>query len=128
MKKDVKAELAEKQKAEKQAIQELEKQLAEKFGNKYQEWKNQFSPRKLNLIKVEDKIALLRPIGAAEVSIFSMMTVNPEMGLDKASEFLLNELWLDGDNEIINDEEYFISAMLQLQNVVELKKSSFYKV
>ena len=128
MKKDVKAELAEKQKAEKQAIQELEKQIAEKFGNKYQEWKNQFSPRKLNLIKVEDKIALLRPIGAAEVSIFSMMTVNPEMGLDKASEFLLNELWLDGDNEIINDEEYFISAMLQLQNVVELKKSSFYKV
>lgn len=128
MKKDVKAELAEKQKAEKQAIQELEKQLNEKFGNKYQEWKNQFSPRKLNLIKVEDKIALLRPIGAAEVSTFSMMTVNPEMGLDKASEFLLNELWLDGDNEIINDEEYFISAMLQLQNVVELKKSSFYKV
>lgn len=64
MKNNVKAELAEKQKAEKQAIQELEKQLAEKFGNKYQEWKNQFSPRKLNVIKVEDKIALLRPIGA----------------------------------------------------------------
>jgi len=128
MKKDVKAELAEKEQAEKKAIQELESQLNEKFGKKYQEWKNQYSPRKLNVIKVEDKIALLRPIGAAEVSTFSMMTVNPEMGLDKASEFLLNELWLDGDNEIINDEEYFISAMLQLQNVVELKKSSFYKV
>jgi len=132
MKKDSKAEQAQKEQAlEMQriaSIQELENQLADKFGAKYQELKKQYAPRKLNVIKVEDKVALLRPVGAAEVSTFSMMTVNPEMGLDKASEYLLNELWLEGDDVIINDEEYFISAMLQLQNVVELKKSSFYKV
>lgn len=128
MKKDLKAEQAQKEQAEKAALIELETQLTEKFGAKYQELKKQYAPRKLNVIKVEDKIALLRPVGAAEVSTFSMMTVNPEMGLDKASEYLLNELWLEGDDVIINDEEYFISAMLQLQNVVELKKSSFYKV
>lgn len=128
MKRDSKAEQAQKEQAEKAAILEVENQLTEKFGAKYQELKKQYAPRKLNVIKVEDKIALLRPVGAAEVSTFSMMTVNPEMGLDKASEYLLNELWLDGDDVIINDEEYFISAMLQLQNVVELKKSSFYKV
>jgi len=128
MKKDSKAEQAQKEQAEKAVLQELETQLSEKFGAKYQELKKLYAPRKLNVIKVEDKIALLRPVGAAEVSTFSMMTVNPEMGLDKASEYLLNELWLEGDDVIINDEEYFISAMLQLQNVVELKKSSFYKV
>jgi hypothetical protein len=130
MKKDLKAEKAQKElEAQRIAsLQELENQLTEKFGAKYQDLKKQYAPRKLNVIKVEDKIALLRPIGAAEVSTFSMMTVNPEMGLDKASEYLINELWLDGDMEIVNDEEYFISAMLQLQNVVELKKSSFYKV
>jgi hypothetical protein len=128
MKQVLKAEQAQKEQAEKAALLELENQLTEKFGAKYQELKKQYAPRKLNVIKVEDKIALLRPVGAAEVSTFSMMTVNPEMGLDKASEYLLNELWLEGDDVIINDEEYFISAMLQLQNVVELKKSSFYKV
>jgi hypothetical protein len=132
MKKNLKAEQAQKEQvleAQRNAsLQELENQLTEKFGAKYQELKKQYAPRKLNVIKVEDKVALLRPIGAAEVSTFSMMTVNPEMGLDKASEYLINELWLDGDMEIVNDEEYFISAMLQLQNVVELKKSAFYKV
>jgi len=128
MKQDLKAEQAQKDQAEKAALIELENQLFEKFGAKYHELKKQYAPRKLNVIKVEDKIALLRPVGAAEVSTFSMMTVNPEMGLDKASEYLLNELWLDGDMDILNDEEYFISAMLQLQNVVELKKSAFYKV
>lgn len=109
-------------------IRELETLLTERFGQKYAEFKKKYVPRKLSVIKVEDKVALLRPIGAAEVSTFSMMTVNPELGLDKASEFLLNELWLDGDDELLNDEEFFISAMLQLQNVVELKKSSFYRV
>ena len=109
-------------------IRELETFLTERFGQKYAEFKKQYVPRKLSVIKVEDKVALLRPIGAAEVSTFSMMTVNPDMGLDKASEYLLNELWLDGDDELLNDEEFFISAMLQLQNVVELKKSSFYRV
>ena len=107
MKKDLKAEQAQKEQAEKAALLELENQLTEKFGAKYQDLKKQYAPRKLNVIKVEDKIALLRPVGAAEVSTFSMMTVNPEMGLDKASEYLISELWLDGDMEIVNDEEYF---------------------
>lgn len=107
---------------------EKDAQLNERFGAKYQEWKKQYAPRKLNVIAVEDKVAILRPICAAEVSVFSMMVANPEMGLDKASNYLLNELWIDGDEELIGDEDYFISAMLQLQNVVELKKSNFYRL
>jgi len=131
MKKDLKNIQANAEKArneQEKAMAELQTMLEERFGARYQELKKQYAPRKLNVVVVEDKVALLRPIGAAEVSTFSMMTVNPDLGLDKASEYLINELWLDGDMEIVNDEEYFISAMLQLQNVVELKKSSFYKV
>jgi hypothetical protein len=106
----------------------MEAQLMERFGAKFTEWKNQYSPRQLNVVVVEEKLAVLRPIGASEVATFSMMVANPEMGLDKATDYLLNELWLDGDTELINDEDYFISAMLQLQNVVELKKSNFYRL
>lgn len=106
-----------------------EKLLIDRFGSESVEaWKNEYAPRKLNVIEVEGKIALLRPIGAEEVSQFSMMVANPEVGMKKASEYLLSELWIDGDNELQNDEEYFISAMMQLQNTIELKKSNFYRV
>ena len=103
--------------------------LTERFGEKkVEEWKKGFSPRKINVIIVEDKIAVLRPVTAREVSEYSMMVANSELGIDKASSYLLGELWIDGDEELKNDEEYFISAMLQLQQVIELKKSSFYRL
>lgn len=98
-----------------------------RFGEEvFKKWKQEFK-RELNIIKVEDKLAVLRPIGAKEIALFSGMVAGDE-GLDKASEYLLNELWLDGDEELFNDEEYFISAMLQLQRTLQVKKSSFYKL
>jgi hypothetical protein len=114
-------------------LQDLEHEILEKlvarFGTeKVEKWRREYAPRKLNIIEVEDKIAVLRPVTAAEVANFSMMTANAEIGLEKASRCLLSELWLDGDSEIAGDEDYFISAMLQLQRTVELKKSSFYRV
>ena len=106
----------------------IESQLSERFGADYTAWKKQYSPRQLSILTVEDKLAVLRPVGASEVATFSMMVANSEIGLDKASEYLLGELWLAGDMELQEDEDYFISAMLQLQNVVELKKSNFYRL
>lgn len=76
---------------------------------------------------VEDKVAVLRPIGAEEVSTYSMMLVS-DGGMVKASRFLLEELWLDGDNDIRDDEECFISAMMQLQRIMEVKKSCFFQL
>ena len=40
----------------------------------------------------------------------------------------MEALWIDGDNCIRDDEDFFISAMLQMQNVIELKKSSFSRI
>jgi hypothetical protein len=48
--------------------------------------------------------------------------------MDKACSFILNELWLDGDNELRDNEDYFISAMMQVESVIALKKSTFYKI
>lgn len=107
----------------------IEQILTERFSEKQvTDWKKQYAPRKVGVIVVEDKVAVLRPIGAAEVANYSMMVVNPEMGMAKATEYLLDELWLEGDDEVRNDEEYFISAMMQTQRLVNLKKSSFFQL
>ena len=103
--------------------------LVARFGEeKVAKWEKEFAPRKLNVIVVEDKFCVLRPITALEVSEFSIMTATPDVGLEKASRYLIGELWIDGDMEIQDDEEYFISAMLQIQRVSEVKKSSFYRL
>lgn len=103
--------------------------LCQRFGKERVEgWQKQYAPRKLNVIEVEGKLAVLRPIGVAEIGNYTMMTVNTELGIAKANEYLLNELWIDGDSEILGNEEYLIAAILQVQNSLELKKSSFYTV
>lgn len=112
------------EKEEKETNQMLEK----RYGAKLEEYKKQFAPRKLSVIVVEDKSAILRPVTAAEMGQYSLMIAGENGGLDTACRYLLESLWLDGDNCIRDDEEYFISAMLQLQNVIELKKSSFLRI
>lgn len=117
-------EMNAKQQAQ-QAKQLLIETLTAKFGDKLDQWIKEYAPRKLNVIEVEGKIALLRPIGAKEIASYSMALVDPDKGMDVASRYLLEELWIDGDAELIDDEEYFITVMLQIQNVVQSKTSSF---
>ncbi len=110
-----------------QTVKEL---LVERFGaERVETWQKQFAPRKISVIAVEDKIAVLKPITASEIGQYSMMVADSENGgLDVASRYILNALWLDGDDCIRDNEEYFISAMLQIQNVIELKKSLFIRL
>ena len=97
-----------------------------KFGKeKLAELKAQFPGRKLNIIVVEDKVAILMPVTAKAISDYTRLFTDPEAGLDVASKCIMNELWLIGDEELRDDEEYFTTAMIQVQNVVELKKSAF---
>ena len=108
---------------------EILAKLEERFGKeKVAGWQKQYAPRKLNIVEVEGKFAVLRPIGAEEVGNYSMMVINPEVGMAKAGNYLLNELWIDGDSELLNDEEYNISATMQVQSVIDLKKSAFCRV
>jgi len=95
-----------------------------RFGQEnVEKWQKQYLPRKINVIEVEDKIAVLRPICATEIANYSMLVANPEEGLETATRYLFEELWIDGDKEMVDDEEYFISAMLQIEQVINLKKS-----
>ena len=110
--------------------QVIETVLVDRFGaDNLKAWKGQFAPRKLSVVVVEDKLAVLRPITAEVIATYSMMMADTTMGgMDKATKYILEELWIDGDTCLKDDEEYFISTMLQVQNTIEVKKSAFYRI
>ena len=116
-------------KTSKEQIQKTVAEMAElKFGKeKLAALKAQFPGRQLNIRVVEDKICVLMPLTAKALSNYTRMMINPDGGLDEAVKQLMNELWLGGDEEIRENEEYFISAMTEIQNLIEVKKSSFSK-
>lgn len=108
---------------------EVIKYLTERYGEKFKQWEKEYAPRKLNYIEVEDKNALLRPIDPETLSNYSMMLVLPEAGgLTAATRYILEELWLDGDEDIRDNDDYFMSAMVQVQHVMEQKKSRFIRL
>lgn len=111
-------------------MEDIEKILAKRFGQeKVDELRKAYPGRKLNVIMVEDKVAVLRPVTARELSDFTITMADTEKGgLDVACRNLLDTLWIGGDEEIRDNEEYFMSSMIQIQNCVELKKSAFYKL
>ena len=100
-------------------------QLAEqRVGKeKLDQLSKEFNGRKLCIIAVEDKIAVLKPLNAKELSDYTRTMMSA--GLDVAARQLLDALWLGGDECIRDNEDYFMAAMVELQNVIELKKSTF---
>lgn len=101
----------------------------QRFGkSKLDEVKAMYNGRRINVIAVEDKVALLGPLTAKALGNYTRSVIDSDRGIDVASKELINELWIAGDDEIRDDEDYFISAMMELQNIIELKKSSFCKL
>lgn len=92
----------------------------ERWGEDLEKWEAQYAPRRLSVIEVEDKMIVLKPITPAVMARYSMMLSSD--GMDVATRYALNELTLGGDMELIDDDEYFMSAMMQFATVVELKK------
>lgn len=98
----------------------LEEVAREKFGDKLDVWKAQYEPKQLMIIAVEEKMIVLKPLTPAVFSRYSMLMSSE--GMDVATRYALNEMTLGGDAELIDDDDYFISAMMQFNAVVELKK------
>lgn len=102
--------------------------VAERFGDdKVKQWRKEYGPRKLSVVCVGDLMAILMPIMADHVSQYSTIVAQGD-GLDKGARYLLDALWIDGDKQMLEDEEYFISAMMQVQRLLEVKKSFVIKL
>ena len=72
-----------------------------------------------------DKLAVLRPINRHILSHAS--TKIEDEGLYVFLEACMRECWIEGDNELLEDDEYFIPAAMKFNKVIEGKKVVFLK-
>lgn len=100
--------------------------FVEKFGQeKLEQWRKDYGGRPLIYLKVEDKLAILRPPVADDLGDY--MTAIGTNGMSKAVAMIIEQLWLDGDYELIDDEDNFIGIFLQVNNILEGKKAEFFR-
>ena len=98
----------------------LEEMANEKFGDQLKKWKARYEPKPLSVREVEGKMIVLKPMTPAVMSQYSMLMAGE--GMAEATRYALNELTLGGDAEVIDDDDYFMAAMMQFATVVEIKK------
>ena len=92
---------------------------------KLDEYKSQYGRRPLIYIAVGDYRAILRPPTADDLGDY--MTAIGTNGMSKAVAMIIEQLWIDGDFELIDDEDMFISVFLQMNNILETKKAEFFR-
>lgn len=69
-------------------------------------------------LKVGDAVAWVKKPGRAEVSMSRSLG---EGDYIKINELLLDAIWLEGDDKIRTDDDYFLNAIPYLDQLVELK-------
>lgn len=98
----------------------------ERFGKEVHEgWKKEHAPRQLIYLHADGKMAVLRPPTADDLGEY--MTAIGANGLTKAVAFVMETLWIDGDYELIDDEDLFQGVFLQMNNILEGKKVDFFR-
>lgn len=117
---------------EKEAIlkEKCEQMAIERFGE--DELKKMSNANKglwyLPVISDEDeieKLAIMKPIDRHILSHAS--TKIEDEGLYVFLEACMRECWLEGDKEILDDDDYFIPAAMKFNKIMESKKVSFFK-
>lgn len=104
--------------------------VEQRFGkDKIKELKKQ-NGGKLKAVIVGDKYALLRMPTLENTAEYSLILNSGAENLSKAlvdaTRYLLEELWVDGDNEIRDNDEYTSGAMMQIQQMIEVKKTTVF--
>lgn len=88
-------------------------------------WKQENGGRELICLKVDNDMAVLRPVTADDLGDY--MTAIGTNGMSKAVAFIMEKLWLEGDHPLIEDEDKFIAVFLQINNILEGKKAEFFR-
>ncbi|AKK74440.1 hypothetical protein OK18_19100 [Chryseobacterium gallinarum] len=89
------------------------------------QWKVEYGNRDLIYLKVDDFLAVLRPPLAEDLGDY--LTAIGMNGMSKAVAMIIEQLWLDGDYQLIEDEDLFIAVFLQMNNILESKKGEFFR-
>lgn len=93
---------------------------------KLDNWKQQHDGRDLICLKVDNDMAVLRPVTADDLGDY--MTAIGTNGMSKAVAYIMEKLWLEGDHPLIEDEDKFIAVFLQINNILEGKKAEFFRL
>ncbi|MGR3790257.1 hypothetical protein [Flavobacterium covae] len=116
----------QKVKEEPKVVENKMEVFIERFGQPQLDgWKQMYGNRLLIFLKVENYLAVLRPPTAEDLGEY-LMSVGT-VGMSKAVLMIVETLWLDGDYELIQDEDNFMFVFLQVNNFLEGKKGEFFR-
>ena len=85
------------------------------------EWKKKHG--EIFEITVEDKSCILRKPNRKDLSFVSVVKDSIKM-----SETLLKQLWVDGDKEIQDNDEYLLAAIPKMEEVIKVKEAQVKKL
>ncbi|OWK99262.1 hypothetical protein AP75_01890 [Kaistella haifensis DSM 19056] len=120
------AKEAEKAKNDKSPVVKDLSAFVKRFTQKkLDEWKEENANRELIYLKVDDFLAVLRPPTAEDLGDY--LTAIGVNGMSKAVAMIIEQLWLEGDYQLIEDEDLFIAVFLQINNILEGKKGEFFR-
>ena len=90
-------------------------------------WKRKHGDNNVFEVAFGDKKAVLHKPTRQDLSY---ATAGSNQGKDamKFSELLLKQCWIDGDKEIIEDDEYFFGAIPKLSALTEIKEAEIKKL
>lgn len=84
------------------------------------------NPRGVWEIEIEGKKGYVRKPTREEMKFaMTLATKNDPLGM---AEEILKSCWLGGDMELIDDDDYFYGAAMQLQDLVEIKAGQLKKL
>jgi hypothetical protein len=97
---------------------EAEKKALEAHEAKIAELKKKHSVSDVFTIKVGDAVAYIKKPGRAEVAMARGLG---EGDYIKTNELLLDALWLEGDEIIRTNDDYFLNVIPYLESLIEKK-------
>ena len=74
-------------------------------------------------IEIEDRICYLKKPTRQTLSFASQVGSDPM----KFNEVILKNCWIDGDEDIMTNDNYFLAASSKLDQVIEFKKAELVK-
>ena len=96
--------------------------MFEYTADQLKDWKKKYGDDKIFEIVVDDKKAILHKPTRKDLS-FAMAGSSQAKDSIKFAEILLNQCWIDGDNEIKEDDDYFFGAVPNLEVLSETKEA-----
>ncbi|MBR4710979.1 MAG: hypothetical protein IKP10_03035 [Clostridia bacterium] len=90
-------------------------------------WKKKFGDGNVFEVAVEDKKVILHKPSRRDIS-YAMAGSNQAKDSVKFSEILLNQCWIDGDEEIKENDDYFLAVVPVLGALAETKEAEIKKL